>query len=120
MGDKFWTVIRADMCWDAAQDEKVQQGIDHIYCLETPVAPDRQTFTRELVNDVQYLILPTIMLTVFNKVVRPDEVMIFGTQANAGPVVELRTSALGDFSKHIEDQRPAASNNESKPDNISP
>jgi len=42
------------------------------------------------------------MSTVFDKVVRPDVVGIFGTQANAGSVIEPKTSALGLFRRDFQ------------------
>ena len=42
------------------------------------------------------------MRTVFDKVVRPDVVGIFGTQANAGSVVQPKTSALGLFGRYFQ------------------
>ena len=42
------------------------------------------------------------MSTVFDKVVRPDVVGIFGTQANAGSVVEPKTPALGLFGRYFQ------------------
>ena len=42
------------------------------------------------------------MSPVFDKVVRPDVVGIFGTQANAGSVVEPKTPALGLFGRYFQ------------------
>ena len=45
VGDELRAVIRADMRWDAPQDEEIRQGIDHIRCLELPADPDRKSFS---------------------------------------------------------------------------
>lgn len=115
--NKLWAVIRADIRWDAPQDEEIRQGIDHIRWLELPTDPDRKTFSRELVNNVQHSILPPIMRTVFNKVMRPDVVGIFGTKTNAGSVVEPKTSAFGLFGKYFQ---PLTSPDRSYPLSIHP
>jgi hypothetical protein len=112
MGDILRAVIRADMGWDAPEYEEIGQDIDYIYCLELPINPDRETFQCELINDVQHSMLPPVRRTVFDKVIRPDVVGILRTQANAGSVLQVKTSSFGLFGRYFQ---PLTSSDPSDP-----
>ena len=57
------------------------------------------------------------MRTIFNKVIRPDVVGIFGTKTHAGSVVEPKTSAFGLFGRYFQ---PLTSPDPSYPLSIHP
>ena len=61
----------------APEDEEVGQDVDDVGRLELPVDPDRQTFPRELIDDVQHAILPSVMGAILHEVVGPDMVRSF-------------------------------------------
>ena len=78
----------------AAQDEEVGQDVDDVGGFELPVDPDRQAFPRELVDDIQHAVLPSVMGAILDEVVGPDMVGPLGPQTDAGPVAQPEPAAF--------------------------
>jgi hypothetical protein len=83
------------MARHAAQEEEIGQDIDHVRCLELAGDPNRQALVRELVDDVEHAVLPSVVGAVLDEVVGPDVVRVLGSQAETGPVREPEPAALG-------------------------
>src|SRR5918998_399959 len=88
-------VIGAAVARHAAQDEEVGEDIDHVRGLELASDPNRQALVRELVDDVEHAVLPSVMGAVLDEVVGPDMVGALGPQAEAGAVRQPEPPALG-------------------------
>jgi hypothetical protein len=71
------------------------EDIDHVRGLELAGDPDRQALVRELVDDVEHAVLPSVMGAILDKVVGPDVVGAFGSQPDAGPVRQPAPRAFG-------------------------
>ena len=56
----------------AAQDEEIGQHLDHIDGLKLAIDTDREALVRELVDDVEHAISPSITGAILDKVVGPD------------------------------------------------
>jgi len=69
---------------------------------EPPCDVDRQTLSRELIDDRQKADRATVMRTVVNEIVAPYVVLVRRTQTNAGSVVEPQSSFLRLFLRHPE------------------
>ena len=82
-GDELRAIIRADVLRNAPQNEQVRQDIDNIGRVQPAINPDRQAFSRKLVDDVQHPILPPLMRSILDKVIGPDMIWTFGAQPNA-------------------------------------
>ena len=95
-------VVRANIGWNAAQDEQVRQNVDDVGGLELAIDPDRQAFVRELVDDVQHPILPALMRAVLDEVVGPHMVRPLGAQTDAGSVVEPEPTPLRLFPRDLQ------------------
>ncbi len=83
LGDELRSVVRADIGWNATQDEQVRQDIDHIGRVELALYPDGQAFATELVDDIQRTEGPSILRPVMNEVIRPDMVSVLWPQTDA-------------------------------------
>jgi len=79
----------------AAQDEQIGQDINHVHGLEPARYPARQALVRELVEDVEHPVLPSIMGAILDKVVGPDVVGVLGPQPQAGAVRQPEPATLG-------------------------
>src|ERR671912_2609987 len=86
----------------AAQDEQVREHIEYVHGLEPPAHLDGETRMRELVDDVQHPVLPSVMGAILHKVIAPDVVRLFGSQPDTGSVVEPQTPSLGLFGRHFQ------------------
>ena len=83
LGDELRAVVGSNVAWDAAQDEQVAEHIDHVDRVQLSVHPDRQAFTRELVDDVEHAILPPLVSAILDEVVGPDVVRILRPKTDA-------------------------------------
>ena len=83
----------------AAQNELIGQHVDHVGRLELPVDPDGQTFVGELVDEVEYAILPPFVRAILDEVIGPDMVGPLGAQSDAGPVRKPDAALLGLFGR---------------------
>lgn len=97
LGDELRSVVRAKALGNAAQDEQVGEHIDDVDGLEFPINPDRQAFVRELVDDVQHPIFPSLMGAILDEVIRPDMVRPLGAQPQARAVRQPEPAAFGLF-----------------------
>ena len=79
----------------AAQDEQIGEDVDHVGGLELAGDPDRQALVRELVDEVEHAVLPSIVSAILDEVVGPDVVRVFGPQPEAGPVRQPEPATLG-------------------------
>ena len=95
LGHELRAVVGADVARHAAQDEQIGQDIDHVRGLELAGDPDRQALVRELVDDVEHAVLPSVVGAVLDEVVGPDVVRALGPQPDAGPVRQPEPAALG-------------------------
>src|SRR5687768_13481387 len=86
----------------AAQDEQVREHIDYVHGLQLPAHPDGETLMRELVDDVQHPVLPSVMGAILHEVIAPDVVGLFGSHPDTGSIVEPQTPSLGLFSRHFQ------------------
>jgi hypothetical protein len=85
-----------------AQDEEIGQDIDHVHGLELAGDPDRQALVRELVDEVEHAVLPSVMGAVLDEVVGPDVVRALGSEPDAGSVRQPEPPALGLLLGHLQ------------------
>lgn len=95
LGDEFWPIIRTNMAWHTAQDEKVGEDVDHVDGRQLTTDPDRQALVGEFVDDVEHPELPAVMRPVFDEIVGPDVVSVLWPQPDAGAILQPEASALG-------------------------
>jgi hypothetical protein len=79
----------------SAEYEEIGQHIDHIDAFQFAIDADRQALARELVNDVEHAISPTVMGAIFEEVVGPDVIGSLWPQTDAGAVGQPKTPSLG-------------------------
>jgi len=79
---ELWAVVRTNEVRHTAHDEEVGQRINHVRGIEAPFDTDCQTFTAELIKYVQCTESLSIVSAVMHKVIRPDMVYVFCSQAN--------------------------------------
>ncbi len=94
------------MARHAAQEEEVGEGVDHVRGLEPAGDPDRQALVRELVEDVEHAVLPSLMGAVLDEVVGPDVVRVFGPQPQARAVRQPEPAPLGLLGRDLEPLAP--------------
>src|SRR3954468_5839 len=95
LGHELRSVVGADVARHTAQDEEIGQDIDHVHGLELAGDPDRQALVRELVDDVEHAVLPSVVGAVLDEVVGPDVVRALGSEPDAGSVRQPEPPALG-------------------------
>ena len=67
-------------------NEQIGQHVDHVDGLQLARYPDRQALVRELVEDVEHAVLPSVVGAILDKVVGPHVIAMRGAQADARPV----------------------------------
>src|SRR5205814_8991985 len=101
LGDELGAVVRPDVRRHSARDEQVGQHVDHVDGLQLARHPDCQALVRELVEDVEHAILPSVVRAILHEVVGPHVIAILGPQADARSVRQPQTAAfrllLGDL-----------------------
>ena len=65
------------MARDAAQDEQVRQHVDDVRRVQASADPDREAFSRELVDDVEHADFPFVTRAILDEVVGPYVVGVF-------------------------------------------
>ena len=83
------------MARHTAQDEEIGEDIDHVRGLELAGDPDRQALVRELVDEVEHAVRPSVMGAILDEVVGPDVVRALGPEPDAGSVRQPEPPALG-------------------------
>ena len=74
---KFRTLPRT------AQDEQVGQGVDHIDGIEFAFDADHQGPLRELIDDIERAIYPSVVGPILDEVVGPDMVRALRSEPDA-------------------------------------
>jgi hypothetical protein len=95
LGHELRPVVGADVARHTAQDEEIGEDIDHVRGLELAGNPDRQALVRELVDEVEHAVLPSVMGAILDEVVGPDVVRALGSGPEAGSVRQPEPPALG-------------------------
>jgi len=67
----------------ATQDEQIGEHVDDIDGFQPTIDSNGQTFMRELIDDVQHSVFPSVMGAALDEVVGPDMIATLRAQADA-------------------------------------
>jgi hypothetical protein len=80
-------IVGPDVPRHAAQDEQVREQIDDVDRIQPALHPDGQTFSSELVDDVEHAIFSSIVRAILDEVVGPDMIRALRPQPDARAVI---------------------------------
>ncbi len=69
-------------------EEQISKHFENDPGIEPAFNPDRQAFTRELVNNAQHPKRFSIMGSIHHEVITPDMVLVLRPQPHAGAVIQ--------------------------------
>jgi hypothetical protein len=88
-------IVGPDVPRHAAQDEQVREQIDDVDRIQPALHPDGQTFSSELVDDVEHAIFSSIARAILDEVVGPDMIRALRPQPDARAVIEPESAFPG-------------------------
>jgi len=106
LGDELRTIVGTNMTRRTAQDEQVRQDVDDVGRVELAVDPDRQSFSGELVDDVEHSEFPAIVGPALDKIIGPDMVGVSRPKPEARSVIQPETSSLRLFLGNLQPLPP--------------
>ena len=83
------------MCPGTPRIEEIRQNVDHIDSFQLAIDADCQALMRELVDHVEHAVLPPVMGSILDKVIRPDMIAVLRPKTDARSVTEPQPPAFG-------------------------
>ena len=86
--DELGPIVRTNVSRHATKQEQIRQNIYDVRAVELARNTDRQTFARELIDNVEHAISAPVVCAVMHEVIRPDVVRPLGPQPKTRAVVQ--------------------------------
>ena len=106
LGPELAAIIAAYMIGDSASDHQIAENFKDVLAVEASSDLDRETLTRELVDNGEHAELAIVARSILNEVVSPDMVPVLRPEANAGAVIQPQTAAFWLSHRHFQALAP--------------
>ena len=94
------------MARNSAREEQLGENVDNVERIELPLDADRKRLVRELIDDIEHAVFPSLVRAIFDEVVAPHVIAMFGPKPHARTVGEPQTPAFRLLIRNLEPLAP--------------